>query len=574
MHKTATISPTASNKSVKTAGKAVGAKRMAVQPKLKIGVPNDKYEREADAMADKVVSMPAPRSLASGVQRKCADCPQEEAQTKLLANLITPLVQRISEPEEVLQEKPTQRQANPEEELQQKSIQRLGPDEEELQEKLIQRKEDGEAEAESSLESRLNSNRGGGSPLPEDTRGFMESRFGTDFGTVKVHTNAQAVQMNKELNSQAFAHGSDVYFNQGNYNPSSTSGKHLLAHELTHTVQQNIKRKDFLFKKVVSDIIQTGKGKAAKEIIGWVVKVGERHLIKKMPIYTEKQMTKLLNKGYNILVKDGRQVAKRTAKKIWGDDVIYHTGHIIRKTGKLGEPHFQPARSLVGRAGEKGWHIFYSSMAAAIFFSDQLEAKAIYIDKYPAKSFWNYLTVTQYVGEDHWLSSIDWINPLEILAIAGDIGLDVDRELAKELKYIVFNTTTPKGHKLTYEFYPDGRLNRVFVETAQGKTKIFSSDSYFTYLGKGQISKKINEFNWGSYVVTQARAYLVNNPYKYKETIISILPQDSVLNVIDIGVKRNFNKTTDEFKWWKVKIVSGKSRGKIGWIMKKFVQAN
>ena len=78
------------------------ARKGAVQTKIKIGSPNDKYEQEADAMADKVISMPAPKASGEGIQRKCSACEQEEAQTKPLASLITPLVQRMSPEEEDL----------------------------------------------------------------------------------------------------------------------------------------------------------------------------------------------------------------------------------------------------------------------------------------------------------------------------------------------------------------------------------------------------------------------------------------------------------------------------------------
>jgi hypothetical protein len=66
----------------------------------------------------------------------------------------------------------------------------------------------------------------------------MESAFGADFSGVRLHTDADAVQMNREVNAYAFTHGRDVYFNEGTFNPSSREGKHLLAHELTHTLQQ------------------------------------------------------------------------------------------------------------------------------------------------------------------------------------------------------------------------------------------------------------------------------------------------------------------------------------------------
>ncbi len=66
----------------------------------------------------------------------------------------------------------------------------------------------------------------------------MESGFGADFSDVKIHTDSSAVDMSNNLNAQAFTHGNDIYFNSGKYDTSSTSGQHLLAHELTHTLQQ------------------------------------------------------------------------------------------------------------------------------------------------------------------------------------------------------------------------------------------------------------------------------------------------------------------------------------------------
>ncbi|AUP79057.1 eCIS core domain-containing protein [Flavivirga eckloniae] len=74
--------------------------------------------------------------------------------------------------------------------------------------------------------------------MDDGTKGFMESRFGSDFSDVKIHTGSEAVQMSRELNAQAFTVGNDIYFNQGKYSPNSDTGKHLLAHELTHTIQQ------------------------------------------------------------------------------------------------------------------------------------------------------------------------------------------------------------------------------------------------------------------------------------------------------------------------------------------------
>jgi hypothetical protein len=77
-----------------------------------------------------------------------------------------------------------------------------------------------------------------GQPLDSGIRGFMEPRFGHDFSRVRVHTDTHAAQINNALSARAFTYGSDVYFNRGEYSTQSTEGKRLLAHELTHVIQQ------------------------------------------------------------------------------------------------------------------------------------------------------------------------------------------------------------------------------------------------------------------------------------------------------------------------------------------------
>jgi len=79
---------------------------------------------------------------------------------------------------------------------------------------------------------------GGGSPLDSDTKGFMESRLGADFGDVRVHTDATASESARSVQAHAYTVGSDVVFQSGKYSPDSDSGKRMLAHELTHVVQQ------------------------------------------------------------------------------------------------------------------------------------------------------------------------------------------------------------------------------------------------------------------------------------------------------------------------------------------------
>jgi hypothetical protein len=88
------------------------------------------------------------------------------------------------------------------------------------------------------IEAGLLASKGSGNPLPADAREQMEHSFGADFSHVRIHDNSHSVQLNKELNAQAFTYGNDIYFNSGKYSTNSASGKHLLAHELTHTIQQ------------------------------------------------------------------------------------------------------------------------------------------------------------------------------------------------------------------------------------------------------------------------------------------------------------------------------------------------
>ncbi|MGB3073944.1 MAG: DUF4157 domain-containing protein, partial [Chitinophagales bacterium] len=161
----------------------------SIQCKLSIGAPDDPLEYEADAMADKVMRMPEQNFI----QRKCTDCKEED---------------------DHIQRKPIA--------------------------SFIQRKESsGGMVASDAVSNIISCSKGGGHRLDSNTQSFMQNRFGVDFSGVKIHSGTESVQMNRELNAKAFTVGSDIYFNEGQYNPGSSEGKHLLAHELTHTIQQN-----------------------------------------------------------------------------------------------------------------------------------------------------------------------------------------------------------------------------------------------------------------------------------------------------------------------------------------------
>ncbi|HEX5168484.1 MAG TPA: DUF4157 domain-containing protein, partial [Cyclobacteriaceae bacterium] len=160
------------------------------QPKLTIGPVDDPYEREADAVADKVMRMSdrdeehlQPKISPLNVQRKCAECEEEEKQ--------------------------------------------------------LQKKGNGNGTdsnvAPSIVDGAINSS---GNSLDPDTKSFMEHRFGYDFGNVKIHTGSVAAKSAEAINAHAYTVGNNIVFNNGRYQPSIPSGKELLAHELTHVIQQ------------------------------------------------------------------------------------------------------------------------------------------------------------------------------------------------------------------------------------------------------------------------------------------------------------------------------------------------
>jgi Domain of unknown function (DUF4157) len=184
-----------------------------LQPKLRIGPPGDAYEREADRVADAIVhdGAEAPfrvSAIGPGVQRAC-HCQDDE------------VVQRCScqgKDEEIVQRCSCQEQDDP---------------------ALMQPKTaGGPARSADGFEKRVDALRGSGRPLPGDLRAFFEPRFGHDFGSVRVHTGAGASQAADAVRARAFAVGNDVVFGGGEWSPGTDAGKRLIAHELTHIVQQ------------------------------------------------------------------------------------------------------------------------------------------------------------------------------------------------------------------------------------------------------------------------------------------------------------------------------------------------
>jgi hypothetical protein len=200
--------------------------RPAIQPKLTVGAAHDPYEQEADQVAEQVMRMPAivaappggadaPEPGGNSIQRAPEE--EEEIQTKPLAATIRPFVQRTTPKSE------------------NEAVQRAAEDEDELQTKRVSAADSFEVGGD--FENRV-AGSGGGSPLPDETRAFMEPRFGMDFSGVRVHSGGEAAELNRSVSAQAFTLGRDIYLGEGQTDVASDGGKRLLAHELTHVVQQ------------------------------------------------------------------------------------------------------------------------------------------------------------------------------------------------------------------------------------------------------------------------------------------------------------------------------------------------
>ena len=226
----------------------------AIQRKVKIGQANDQYEKEADRVADKVVA-PEPsiikpvqskadsistlqRSEEEEAQTKIQKAEEEEAQTK---------IQRQEEEEAAqtkIQREEEEEAAQPKGEEEEESMQMKGEEEEaqtkiqKAEEEEAQTKREFSSEQSDDFERKLEVSKSSGEKLQGELKAEMESKIGADFSNIKVHTGPVADSLAKDIGALAFAIGNNVYFKEGQFNPNSTDGKHLLAHELTHTVQQ------------------------------------------------------------------------------------------------------------------------------------------------------------------------------------------------------------------------------------------------------------------------------------------------------------------------------------------------
>ncbi|MGE0827389.1 MAG: DUF4157 domain-containing protein [Candidatus Binatia bacterium] len=269
----------------------------ALQAKLKVNPSGDAYERQADSVADSVMRAPKESPLAqpTGVRTDSisrmpstgGNATELKDDSKQLAQPLqrvsrsplrqhpqageefeesgSPLLQRAEknggEGDSTSRPQPVQRrvsQADSEKPIQtalkgnteepSAPVQRKERDEQTVsrqaqkpEEEAIMRRSRGKGDAPPIPEgfaAQLHSSHGEGKPLPPDHRQFLESQLASDLDNVRVHEGPKATNLNRSINAQAFTRGSNIYFDNGAYDPNSSSGQRLLAHELTHVVQQ------------------------------------------------------------------------------------------------------------------------------------------------------------------------------------------------------------------------------------------------------------------------------------------------------------------------------------------------
>lgn len=182
-----------------------------IQAKLTVSSPGDKFEQEADRAADTVMDRDpfSVSQVSQGVQPKLY---RMELRPEDRVDSMSPSdVEAKAESPENKPNENAQRSANGDAGVVTPSFER-------------------------SLQRATES---GGRALPDPTRSFMESRFGWDFSSVRVHSDARADSLSREINARAFTLDKDIFFAGSQYQPDSPDGQHLLAHELTHVVQQS-----------------------------------------------------------------------------------------------------------------------------------------------------------------------------------------------------------------------------------------------------------------------------------------------------------------------------------------------
>lgn len=255
---------------------------LPVQTKLTINPPSDKYEQEADAMAERVMQMGNKASFASK-----AFMP------------LTPVVQR------------------------------KGTSYDDDEKKQLQRKESTTSHQQISngMQAYLSGIHNSGTLLPQDARSYFEPRFGYDFSKVRIHTNVAANRSARSINALAYTSANNIVFGDGQYNLQTNIGKKLLGHELTHVIQQTRMQRNFIAR-------QEGEESGADISLGYldnnIVGAGAEEIVGKTQWLVLKEFMRGFLSGVKFMPDEQKQrIQKKFTEQGFVDTVKYTAGYAL-----------------------------------------------------------------------------------------------------------------------------------------------------------------------------------------------------------------------------------------------------
>jgi hypothetical protein len=187
--------------------RAVPTGTVQAQSTLRVSSPRDPAEKEAEATARKIMRMATPEVAVASAEGSGGpgDGPQRR-------KLESPYIARFADSIGLMRQHATV--------------------------PTLARQGEGQPAVSANVAAEIAQSQGAGAPLPTGVRKFMEPRFGADFSKVRIHTGEKSAQLNRQVSAQAFTVGHQIFFGKNKFRPETTEGQELIAHELTHTIQQ------------------------------------------------------------------------------------------------------------------------------------------------------------------------------------------------------------------------------------------------------------------------------------------------------------------------------------------------
>lgn len=441
-----------------------------------------------------------------------------------------------------------------------------------------------------------------GAPLDAATRAFFDRRFGHSFSSVRVHTDQRAAHSASALNALAYTVGSEIVFAPGKYAPWTEKGKALLAHELSHVVQQGSGAAPPQQKPEMSGPLDSAERVAdavAEEAVAPedapykspALQIRQRlrnsavtgPTIQRAPVAT--WAGKFVDDKYKT-VKDAagkKEIGVSTklrfapgkhvdAKKIGMAQIVnsQDKGKVLAVGATKKARKVIKARSIAKGKPGAGFHIDQAPYNRNPLYAVEKPPKAhTTLAATPPNPGWGQHGF-RFVNKAGKLKRQDaWITDTPTLPGHGKNASQIFETTALAIAGTQEGTyygsvqwgwqtdAAGKFSKLPLTLKSNDVPSTIFAAAAElwGKTK--------TSKGEKPIPLPVA---LGRYTSTE-RVWLVSNPSKYKTTILGKLDKNTRLEVTSKGVGERFNRTIDKFKWWKVTIVEGTHIGKVGWVM-------